>query len=231
MMANLRTTCNEYAVKHKILVEIRKYYYYKNMETNELTKLTSDAKENQQTGLAKPAVILIVRAKDRLGKDNVVKACLNGNKLGVMDNNSFLLCKTYQVDNKITLNDCEIEVNKVENGEKILIRYVYDNLSTNLMEVTSTGYEELKQSVIDTSRGKKVKEIGGVLFTLFLSILFIWGGLSGEMVLRFTNSSTALVVVAVLMLIYAVAKTIMLLMKEKADVTLDKFLEDAGHNE
>ena len=96
------------------------------MKTHELidpTEVSSGAEENQPIGLSQPAVILLIREYEFWGQQVDMTVYLNGDTIGTMDNKAFLLCKTHQVNNIISLNGlCEFNV-QAGNGEKIQWRF------------------------------------------------------------------------------------------------------------
>ena len=89
---------------------------------------------------------------------------------------------------------------------------------------TNARFEELEQSMTAITSGKGISNI---LLSLLAGGAFIWGGLSGDFILRFTNSGKALAAAGVLILIYAIVAIKKLFTKEKASTILDKFLKEA----
>ncbi|MDR1653843.1 MAG: DUF805 domain-containing protein [Prevotellaceae bacterium] len=185
--------------------------------------------DSSLTALNKPAVIAIIREKRLTGSRGNVTVKLNGTTVGTMSNKSFLLCKTTEANNTITLTELRKEIAvTAQDGDKIQVCYWYSGLASAEVKVESNlKYETLLDSVSKVSKGYGT---GSLLWSLLIAAFFIWGGISRNLVLRFTQSSEMIVVVGVVIAIISIAAFIYNLTKEKAVDTLNRFLTDAGHS-
>jgi uncharacterized membrane protein YhaH (DUF805 family) len=188
------------------------------------------AGENTE-GEAAPAIILFIRDSRFIAKNAYVTVTLNGKKIGVMGNKSFLICSTEQEDNLITLAGLKKNISvSASKGEKILFRYHFSGIGVVSTELThNVEYDTFRNAVLGVRKGPG---IGSFLFGLSLGTFLAWGGLTKNLVLRFTDQYSEIVaVIGFIIIIIDTVSFIMRLQREKPLAVFDKFMKETGHYE
>jgi hypothetical protein len=158
----------------------------------------------------RPGIILSIRENRFIGRAALNTVLLNGVEIGKMDNGAYLSVKTEKALNIITLKEVNQSLNvTMGNGECAIVRWYYEGLNGPHIEVKQTAtIEELL--TIEAAAADKYKRagMGSLVIGLLVSIALIIGGLSGEFVLRGTNSSGALIAAGFAFLAFDIFKII-----------------------
>jgi hypothetical protein len=177
----------------------------------------------------RPGIILIIRENRFIGKAALNTVLLNGVEIGKMDNGAYLSVKTEKALNTITLKEFNQSLNvTMENGECAIVRWYYEGLKSAHIEVKQKAtIEELL--TVEAAAADKYKRtgMGSLVVGLLVSALLIIGGLSGQFVLRGTNSSRALVAVGFAFLVFDIFRIIKYSQKVNNSAnSLDKLLKE-----